>query len=123
MSPPTAISEWAFGRIAVHPKLNLESIIEIRHVRLSQDDKSSFIKCWNEANYLYTYELIQPDELEPSIPVVVKERRSIHKLQLVPRYDYVNVIKQSGRSIKAYRVSSTQLLDWIRTRFPDIKPT
>ncbi len=113
ITPPTFAVNWFTSRFAAHTRLSSRDIICLGGSKLDGQDKERFIKCWNEAEFLYeTEERPKNVTIDYSVEIVRGRREYRFLLHLFDTY--IDVFRNtSNRKKLAYRVVAPKLTDCI----------
>lgn len=117
-SPPSAVVGWFVNNFALHPKLESKDItVTFNGKYLKKDEKSRFIKYFNEALFLKRYNIFQGNEelfLNPETNVIpfvinVNSGKKEMKFYVYSYDDHVDVVKQWKKKVASYSLSSEYL--------------
>lgn len=121
-SSPSILVEWVVSKFALHPKLNWKDVIvSFNGKHLVGEEKTSFIKYFNEATFLEKYYIFPENEtlfLQPETnvtPFVINLKKG-NKDVIFYVYcyaDHIDVVKQYKKQIASYRPSSDELQKFI----------
>lgn len=115
---PTPAAEWLVSKFELHAKLNNDMVtVTINQKELNDKDKQKIVAYFNEANFLEKYYVHPGNEplfLNPeqgSTPIVIKTKRGKKSINyyLFSCQKHVDVIRQIGKKVVAYSVSSKEL--------------
>jgi len=121
MSPPSLVVDWLTSKFALHPKLNSKDVtITFNGNLLEEKARMRITDYFNEATFLKKYYIYPGNEnlfLHPGTnvtPIVIHSKNGNKDVNFfVFSYDdHVDVVKQCGKKVVAYRLRSDHLQNY-----------
>jgi hypothetical protein len=129
MSPPSAVVEWIFSKLALHPKLNSKNVtVTYIEKHLEEEEKIRLIDNFNQATFLKQYDIFPGKEnlfLHPETNVTpfvinVKRGKNDSRIFVYCLADHVYVVKQYKNKVVAYDLRSEILQKFTLSATKDV---
>lgn len=111
-SPPTFVVEWLLGKFALHSKLSEESAtVTLSGKRLEGEDKTQFIRMFNEATFFDKYNEYNLPASNMGTPFIIDANTGKRRVTLsVYIYSgHADVFKHGKKKTVAYSLRSESL--------------